>query len=291
MELKAGRYHVEVSASDHETKKQWIALSAGEDKYMDIRLVARKAVVPAPMPAAGKTFTNSIGMKFAKIPAETFMVGSPSNEPKRYSDEKQHRVTLTKGFYMGVTEVTQGQWKAIMGNNPARFKGDSNPVEKISWNDAKEFIRKLNRKEGTNKYRLPTEAEWEYACRAGTKTPFSTGDCISTDQANYNGNYPMPGCSKGRYRGKTTEVASFTPNKWGLYDMHGNVWEWCEDWYKKDYPSGHVTDPKGLSSGSSRVLRGGSWIGDARSVRSADRNRNNPDYGYGDFGFRVARAY
>lgn len=191
---------------------------------------------------SGRTYTvPSINYRMVYIPPGTFMMGSPSNEPERSSDEKQHKVTLTKGFYMGATEVTQSQWREIMGNNPSSFKGDNLPVEQVSWNDCQEFIRKLNSHEGGNKYRLPTEAEWEYACRAGTATPFYTGDCISTDQANYDGNYPVPGCSKGRYRQTTIEAASFSPNAWGLYDMHGNVWEWCRDWYG-DYPSGHVTE-------------------------------------------------
>ena len=182
-----------------------------------------------------------------------------------------------------------------MGNNPSYFKGNDLPVEEVSWNDAKEFIRKLNRKEGTDKYRLPTEAEWEYACRAGTTTPFSTGDCISTDQANYNGNYPGSGCSKGVYREKTVAVGSFAPNAWGIYDMHGNVWEWCDDWYG-DYPASHATDPKGPSSGSVRVLRGGSWFIYASNIRSAYRYGDNPDFRsypgrwISDIGFRIARA-
>ena len=245
---------------------------------------------------SGRTYiVPSINYKMVYIPPGTFMMGSPSNEPKRDSDERQHKVTLTKGFYMGATEVTQGQWKNIIGNNPSSFKGDSLPVEKVSWNDCQEFIRKLNRQEGTDKYRLPTEAEWEYACRAGTTTPFFTGNCISTDQANYDGDHPMPGCSKGRYRKKTLNVASFSPNAWGLYDMHGNVWEWCQDWYEKRYPSGNITDTEGPSSGLARVLRGGSWSGGARVLRSADRLRNGPDFRYDHIGFRVvcrvARAY
>ena len=221
-------------------------------------------------------FTNNIGMKFVLIPAGTFMMGSPSNEPERYSDERQHEVTLTKGFYMGVTEVTQRQWKAVMGNNPSNFKGDNRPVEQVSWNDIHKFIKRLNKKDGTNKYRLPTEAEWEYACRAGTTTPFYTGNCLSTDQANYNGNYPMPGCSKGMYRRKTIDVASFSPNAWGLYDMHGNVWEWCDD-----------RKPEGAFSGATCVLRGGSWISFARGLRSASRWLNNPDGRDYFTGFRV----
>jgi len=250
--------------------------------------------------ATPKTFTNSIGMKFIPIPNGTFMMGSKlsaseiarkyGGKESDYGDEHpQHPVTISKPFYMQTTEVTQGQWQAIMGNNPARFKRDNNPVEKVSWNDAKEFIRKLNRKEGTNKYRLPTEAEWEYACRAGTTAPFYTGDCISMDQANYDGNYPGSACSKGVYREKTVEVGSFAPNPWGLYDMHGNVWEWCEDWYG-NYIVGAVTDPKGPSSGSVRVLRGGSWSSDARYLRSADRGGDFPGFRYNNLGFRIVRA-
>ena len=236
-----------------------------------------------------KEIVNSIGMKFVYIQPGDFMMGSPSGEKKRNSNERQHKVTLTKGFYMGVTEVTQRQWKAVMGSNPSNFKGDDLPVEQVSWNYCQEFIKKLNSQEGGNKYRLPTEAEWEYACRAGTTTPFFTGECISTDQANYRGNFPMPGCSKGMYRRKTLKVASFSPNAWGLYDMHGNVWEWCEDWYG-DYPSGHVTDPEGPSSGSSPVLRGGSWSDKASRLRSALRYGVDPDFRNHLLGFRVVRV-
>jgi len=286
MELNSGRYHIEVSASGYETKRQWIDLATGDDKYIDVRLSERlTAVTP---PSTGRTFTNSIGMKFVFIPPGTFMMGSPEDEPERESDERQHKVILTKGFYMGMTEVTQAQWREIMGSNPSSFKGDTRPVERVSWNNVKEFIRKLNRKEETSKYRLPTEAEWEYACRAGTTTPFYTGGCISTDQANYNGNDPMPGCSKGRYRKETVSVASFSPNAWGLYNMHGNVAEWCENWYD-NYPLGH-TDPKGPSSASYRVIRGGAWDSNARNIRSALNLRLNPDEYCNIIGFRIARA-
>jgi len=235
-------------------------------------------------------FTNSLGMEFVCIKPGTFMMGSPSGESGRDSDEKQHKVNLTRGFYIQTTEVTQGQWESVMGNNPSEFKkGDNYPVENVSWSDAQRFIRKLNQKEGIDKYRLPTEAEWEYACRAGTTTPFSFGRCLSIDQANYNGKYPLGGCSKGKYRKKIVSVASFSPNAWGLYDMHGNVWEWCQDWYD-DYPSGSVTDPNGPSSGSSRVYRGGSWINNARNCRSANRCFNSQGYRYGNLGFRLSRT-
>jgi len=236
--------------------------------------------------------TNSLGMNFVPIPAGTFMMGSPSSESERNNDETQHRVTLTKPFYMQTTEVTQGQWRAVMGGNPSYFGncGDNCPVEGISWDDCQSFIATLNQTEGTTKYRLPTEAEWEYACRAGTTTPFNTGNCLSTDQANYNGDYPYTGCPSGIYRQAPVPVKSFSPNAWGLYDMHGNVLEWCSDWHGA-YPGNEVTDPDGLSNGTARVLRGGSWYNIAQICRSANRLGYMPVYRYGDLGFRLVRDF
>ena len=235
---------------------------------------------------------NSIGMTFVYIASSTFIIGSPPNEPKRENDESQHRVTISKPFYIQTTEVTQGQWRRVMGNNPSSFKncGDDCPVENVSWKDVQEFIRKLNQMEGIDRYRLPTEAEWEYACRAGTTTPFYTGTCISTEQANYDGDYPMPGCPRGEHRKKTLRVGSFQPNSWGLYDMHGNVWEWCQDW-KGGYPSGQLTDPKGPSSGKYRVLRGGYWYRYAWLCRSANRDGGVPGFRCHGIGFRVGRDF
>jgi len=201
-------------------------------------------------------------------------------------------VTLTKSFYLQTTEVTQGQWKAVMGSNPSYFSncGDNCPVEKVSWNDCQSFIATLNQLEGTTKYRLPTEAEWEYACRAGTTTPFNTGNCLSTDEANYDGSRPYTGCPSGIYLQAPVPVKSFSPNAWGLYDMHGNVWAWCSDWYGA-YPGNEVTDPDGPSNGTERVMRGGGWHNPARSCRSADRGLGIPgDKGY-SVGFRVARDF
>ena len=231
---------------------------------------------------------NSIGMKFVRIPPGTFMLGSPPDEPGHTFNEKQHQVTLTKEFYMQTTEVTQGQWKKVMGHNPSQFNkcGDDCPVEKVSWNDVQDFIHKLNQREGSGIYRLPTEAEWEYAARAGTKTPFAFGRCLSTDQANYDGNYPFPECANGEFRKKTVSVGSFSPNSWGLYDMHGNVWEWCLDWYKS-YPPGSATDPTGPPKGSSRLHRGGSWFSGAGPCRSANRNFSSPNSRKFDLGFRL----
>jgi len=230
--------------------------------------------------------SNSIGMKFALIQPGEFLMGSPANEADRDTDETQHRVRLTKPFFMGTTEVTQGQWRAVMGNAPSHFKGDDLPVENVSWDEAVEFCRKLSAKEG-KRYRLPTEAEWEYACRAGTTTPFHTGDTISTDQANYNGNYTYGSGRKGAYRETTTRVGSFAANAWGLYDMHGNVWEWCADW-KGDYPAGESIDPKGPNEATGRVLRGGSWYNRPQGCRSAYRYFFAPGYRYYGIGFRVS---
>ncbi|MDM8524912.1 SUMF1/EgtB/PvdO family nonheme iron enzyme [Desulfococcaceae bacterium HSG8] len=260
-------------------------------------------------------FTNRYGMKFVSVPAGSFMMGSPGNEPKRDSDERQHRVKLTKGFYMQTTEVTAGQWRAFIRDtdfkteaetgggafiwtgskwekkegyywdNPGFSQTDKHPVTCVSWNDVQEFLQWMNRKEGKT-YRLPTEAEWEYACRAGTTTPFSFGKCLPADQANYDGNYPMPGCSKGKYRKKTVPVASFSSNAFGLYDMHGNVWEWCRDRYG-DYPSGSVTDPGGPPTGSSRVLRGGGWSSYAENCRSAVRGGLSPGSRLSIYGLRL----
>jgi len=189
---------------------------------------------------------------------------------------------------MQTTEMTQGQWTKVMGHNPSRFIkcGDDCPVEKVSWNDVQQFIKKLNRQSENSKYSLPTEAQWEYACRAGTRTPFAFGKCLSADQANYNGKYPLSGCGRGKYRKKTVPVAGFKPNAWGLYDMHGNVWEWCQDKHGR-YPSGAVTNSVGTAKGSRRMLRGGCWFYDARYCRSAFRDENAPGDRFSDIGFRL----
>ena len=231
----------------------------------------------------------TIGAKFVLIPAGTFAMGSPPDEPGRGSDETLHQVTISKPFYMQTTLVTQGQWKKVKGSNPSTFKcGDNCPVERVSWDDVQDFIKKLNQQEGGDKYRLPTEAEWEYAARAGTTTPFYTGNCLSTDQANYNGNYTLSGCPNGKYREKTVPVASFAANAWGLYDMHGNVFEWCQDWYGV-YPSGQVTDPVGPSMGSGRVLRGCQYSCKASECRSAYRDAISHDSRQEIVGFRLVR--
>jgi formylglycine-generating enzyme required for sulfatase activity len=221
---------------------------------------------------------DSIGMEFKLIPAGTFTMGDASGE----DDETPHEVTLTKPFKMGVHEVTQAQYEQLMGTNPSESKGADNPVETLSWDDAVEFCRRLSElpaeKAAGNVYRLPTEAEWEYACRAGTTTKYSFGD----DESEL-GDYAWYGVNSDQ---KTHPVGSKKPNAWGLYDMYGNVWEWCQDWYG-DYPSVSVTDPSGATSGSYRVGRGGGWFNTAGYCRSAYRNRCYPSGRRNDYGFRV----
>ena len=191
---------------------------------------------------------------------------------------------------MQTTEETQGQWKAIMGSNPSYFKkcGDDCPVEQVSWEDAQEFIRKLNVKDGTDKYRLPTEAEWEYAARAGSTTAFANGGITERD-CGHDPKLDAIGWYCGNANDKTHPVAKKQANAWGLYDIHGNVWEWCQDWYG-DYPSGNVTDPRGPSSGSLRVSRGGGWDYLAERCRSAYRVRGHPGSRFYGLGFRLART-
>ena len=220
------------------------------------------------------------------IPAGSFTMGSPTGERGRGTDERQHPVTISKPFYLQITEVTQKQWTQLMGSNPSSFKdgGDDFPVESVSWNKAQEFIKKLNQMESGAKYRLPTEAEWEYACRAGSKGRFCFGD----DEAKL-GEYAW---YSGNSNNKTHPVGKKKPNKWGLYDMHGNVWEWVEDdWhdgYKGAPDDGRawVDNPRG----SRRVIRGGSWYYDAWYCRSATRRSHSPDYHSSRVGFRLSRS-
>jgi formylglycine-generating enzyme required for sulfatase activity len=222
------------------------------------------------------------------IPAGTFMMGSPDGVGN--SDEHpQHRVTV-QSFYIGKYEVTQAQWQAVTGNNPSSFAGCNNcPVENVSWNDAQEFTKKLNVMQSQYIYRLPSEAEWEYTCRAGVTTEFAFGDSLSSKQANFDGNRPYGRAANGTFRHRTTPVGSFQPNAFGLYDMHGNVWEWCEDFSHESYNGAPREGSAWLSGGDgkSRVLRGGSWSDPAVSLRSADRDGNSSAVHNGNGGIRL----
>jgi len=222
---------------------------------------------------------KGVKMKLVRIPAGKFVMGSPKTEAGRRSDEGPHWVKISKAFYMGVTEVTQIQYQSIMGKNPSRFTGPQNPVEQVSWDDATAFCAALSKKTG-RAVRLPSEAQWEYACRAGTKTRFSFGGDDKGLDAHgwYNANSG----------GKTHPVGQKKPNAWGLYDMHGNVWEWCRDWYdEKFYANAKNVDPENTTKSSARVLRGGSWYYYPQSCRAAIRSRSTSDYRGSHFGFRV----
>ena len=236
------------------------------------------------MSADGKsqtlTLPGNVKLEMRKIPAGSFTMGSPTSEPGRWSgNETQHEVTLTKDYWLGTFEVTQAQWQAVMGNNPSYFNGDDLPVGHVSWEDAKEFCEKLNNDSFVKKpkgylFDLPTEAQWEYACRAGTATA-------------YYGNVEGIAWYGGNSDGEIQPVGRKKPNAWGLYDMHGNVCEWCRDWFEDDY----ADDPEFLrrqASGSRRVCRGGCWNNPAELCRSAKRGGRSPDRQSHDLGFRLA---
>jgi formylglycine-generating enzyme required for sulfatase activity len=237
-----------------------------------------------------KTFTGPNGMEFVYISPGTFKMGSPEDESGRYDNETQHQVTLTQGFYIQATEVTQGQWKTVMGNNPSFFNscGDDCSVEQVSWNDAQQFIWRLNQLEGADKYRLPTEAEWEYACRAGSTTAFANGG-ITALECDHDSNPANNAWFCGNSDRKTHPATQKNPNAWGLYDMHGNVSELCQDWYG-EFPPDHITDPPGPASGIDRTVRGGGWDAHARHCRSACRGATSPGVSGNGVGLRLART-
>jgi len=220
-------------------------------------------------------------------------MGSPPSEPMRSDDEPLHEVELTQGYWLGETTCTRALWEVVMGNNPSRFQEGSDtgerPVGRVSWEDCQVFLQRINELVPGLALRLPTEAEWERACRAGTETPFSFGENIRPEQVNYEGNYPYAGGEKGEYRKRTVAVRSLPANGWGFFEMHGNVWEWCADWYGK-YEAGPVVDPRGPKRGGYPVLRGGSWHVAARFVRSANRSQTLPGLRSVDVGFRLGRG-
>ncbi|MBD2130978.1 SUMF1/EgtB/PvdO family nonheme iron enzyme [Sphaerospermopsis sp. FACHB-1094] len=230
---------------------------------------------------------NNVTLEMVEIPGGKFMMGSPETEAKRDSDESpQHQVTVS-GFFMGKYEVTQKQYQAIMGSNPSDFKGENRPVERVSWDDAVGFCEKLSKKTG-KKYTLPSEAQWEYACRAGTTTPFYFGESITPDLVNYDGNYPYGSATKGLYRKQTTDVGTFPPNAFGLYDMHGNLWEWCLDDYEDNYNNAPIDGSYLINNvKKNKLLRGGSWLFNARNCRSGERWRYFRDTKFSEVGFRV----
>lgn len=244
----------------------------------------------------GDVVTNSIGMKLGVLPPGSFSMGSPETEEKRSGDESTHTVRLSKPAFMGIYEVTQAEFQRVMETNPSGITdSDRLPVQNISWEQAVAFCRKLSElpeeKSMGRVYRLPTEAEWEYACRAGSTTPTSVGAEITSSQANFDGNYPYGTSTTGTFLGKPQEVGSYEPNAWGLYDLHGNVWEWCSDWYAADYYSNSESeDPQGPDNGISHVIRGGSWYNFGYVLRSAYRSEFTPPLEANIYGFRVVAS-
>ncbi len=230
---------------------------------------------------------NGVTLEMVQIPGGNFKIGSPKWEMQREEDEGSQRKIIVSKFLMGKYQVTQAQYEQVMGKNPSFFKGNKRPVEQVSWEDAVEFCKKLSQKTGRT-YRLPSEAEWEYACRAGTTTPFYFGKTITTDLVNYKGNDSYASASKGQYRQETIDVGIFSPNAFGLYDMHGNVWEWCQDTWHDNY-NGVPTDGSAWIDNNHlcRLMRGGSWVVPPECCRSAYRLLNIPDNNYDDNGFRV----
>ena len=259
------------------TGAAWWVLAAGAAEPP-----SQPATQPSTQPA--KEFTldlgNKVTMKLVQIPAGKFLMGSPNDEKGHRGDEGPRReVTISKPFYIGVYEVTQEQYEQVMGNNPSDFKGPTKPVDSVSWDDAVEFCKKLSQKTGKTA-RLPTEAQWEHACRAGSKTRFCCGD-DDDEMSDYAWHF-----NNGKVG--THEVGQKKPNAFGLYDMHGNIWEWCGDWYANSYANAKNVDPTGPDSGSYRVLRGGSRSGYPDRSRSAVHVGRSPDLRNRDFGFRVA---
>jgi sulfatase modifying factor 1 len=238
-------------------------------------------------PASGPpTWTEpTTGMTFVQIPAGEFVMGSPDSEPGHQQNERQHRVRFARALLVGIREVTEGEWNALITPGAAAALPDR-PVVNVTWIDVQAFIARLNRL-GHGRFRLPTEAEWEYACRAGTTTAYHVGDRLSTGQANYNGEFPLPGQAPGQARGGLVDAGSFAPNAWGLHDMHGNAWEWTADAFC-DY-GGDAVDPMAACDAPLKAIRGGSWRFNADSARCALRYTHRPEDRGDSLGFRLVR--
>ncbi|MDF1754197.1 MAG: SUMF1/EgtB/PvdO family nonheme iron enzyme [Verrucomicrobiales bacterium] len=259
----------------------------------NVKIRTKESAAPEVKEDLGPSFANSLGIRLVRIPQGSFLMGSAKTESFRGTDEDQHKVRLDKSFYLAETELSQGQWLTLMEENPSVFRGDNLPVESVSWERTYVFIDLLNQKETASgllpegwRYDLPTEAQWEYACRAGTTTPFYFGETLNSEQANFDGDFPFGETETGPDRKTTLPVQQFTPNQWGLYQVHGNVWEWCRDWYG-EYSLDEITaNPVGPKTGRGRVYRGGGWNNNGRNCRSAARNFT-PSREDSSIGFRI----
>jgi len=296
---------LEEAAQLHRARqRRWTNAEDREAEREILQLTQRG--IRAPMPR----FVNSVGMEFTLLPAGEFWMGSPPGEPGRHPDEHpQHRVRLSQPFFLGTVPVTQDQWIKVMRFNPSSFREGGPaanrvagldtrcfPVERVSWFDASAFCQALSQRpeerEAGRVYRLPTEAEWEYACRAGTTTLFHFGNDLTSDKANLDGSNPEGLAPRSIYLGRTCPVGQYPSNAFGLYDMHGQVWEWCNDWFSDDYyQHSPEVDPPGPAATARRALRGGGWYYGARIARSAYRYRYEPEARHHDFGLRVALSW
>jgi uncharacterized protein (TIGR02996 family) len=302
----------------------WLALAdhleeQGQPERAELLRLSRLQEADAPTHEAGQArlqalllggtvpcvpvLTNSVGMRLALVPAGTFQMGSADEDSSAWTSEQpRHRVRLSRPFYLGIFPVTQAEYRRVMGHNPscfastgenraavARRRTTTFPVENVSWEDGGAFCAALSQlpqeRDAGRTYRLPTEAEWEYACRAGAASRYHFGETITSQLANYDGRQPFGGAAKGPNLGRTSAAGSYAPNAWGLYDMHGNVWEWCADWWDGHYYEvAPEVDPPGPQHGHNRVLRGGSWKNDGFYLRSAHRGWSTRD---NRIGFRV----
>jgi formylglycine-generating enzyme required for sulfatase activity len=250
----------------------------------DLIALARKNGEQAPATRGSPWTVPDLSLEMLWCKPGAFQMGSPEEEEGRYDDETLHTVTLTEGYWLGKHPVTQAQWEKVMGENPSELKGEDRPVGQVTWADVTSFCEKLTEQESEAdrlpagmSYQLPTEAQWEYACRAETTTAYAFGDSLTSDQANIDGGPD-----------ETTDVGKYPPNAWDFHDMHGNVDEWCADWYEENYPTGNVTNPTGPADGSFRVRRGGSWYFTADDARSANRSRLVPALSSHILGFRLS---
>jgi len=277
-EIRAGKIKVEVKVEVMKAKPIFLEAPFSIDEAKTAQMELAKSLNK---PIEAKIdLGKGVKLEMVLIPAGKFMMGSPQEEKGRKENENQHKVIISKEFYMGKYEVTQEQWQVIMGNNPSETKGARLPVTNVSWNDSQAFIKRLNAN-GKGGYRLPTEAEWEYACRAGTSTAYSFGNVITPKDANY---------KDSKIESPAVVGQRYLPNAFGLFEMHGNVWEWCEDWYE-NYKAEELTDPKGPVIGQFRVLRGGSFSRPGSEVSSSHRNDFSwPARALNNFGFRLVRT-
>jgi sulfatase modifying factor 1 len=251
-------------------------------------LVSGLVLIAACARPASVVIDPATGFALVALPPGQFVMGSPAGEVGRSADESAHRVTLTRPFYLGQHEVTQDEWRQVLGVDPANHQGCGRcPIERVSFLDVAQFLAAVNERPGGFRYRLPTEAEWEYACRAGTTAAYGTGPALTPADANYDASPGSKTEASALSQGGTVPVESYHPNRWGVFDMEGNVWEWTADWYGP-YPPGPVSDPTGPAEGELRVIRGGSFFFDAGSARCAGRYHHRPqDLGF-SLGMRLA---